>query len=146
MEISFRELGNHKVLEVDGDVDLYNVGELKQAVFRILDEEDIESLIIDMSGINYMDSSGVGALVAGQKKVKTQGGKFSLLNITEDVFNILRLATLDQFFTIYEDESEIEGVNKLESKPEDNFGSQFGVNKPSESKDESENRNNRFEF
>ena len=61
-----------------------------------------------MKDINYMDSSGIGALVAGQKKVKTKGGKFALLNIKEDVLNILKLATLDQFFTIYSDENEIE--------------------------------------
>jgi len=108
MDISFRDLGKHKILEVEGDVDLYNVGELKQSVFKLLDSEDVESLIIDMNGVSYMDSSGVGALVAGQKKVKTQGGKFALLNIKEDVLNILKLATLDQFFTIYEGESDIQ--------------------------------------
>lgn len=107
MEIKTRDLGPHKILMVAGDIDLYNVGQLKKAVFNLLDEEDIESLIIDMSGINYMDSSGVGALVAGQKKVKAQGGKFALLNIKEDVLNILKLATLDQFFTIYENEESI---------------------------------------
>ncbi len=108
MEIKTRDLERHKVLIVMGDIDLYNVGQLKKAIFNMLDEEDIESLIVDMSGINYMDSSGVGALVAGQKKVKAQGGKFALLNIKEDVLNILKLATLDQFFTIYESEMDIQ--------------------------------------
>ena len=108
MEIAYRDLGKHKIIAVDGDVDLYNVAELKQSIFKLLDSEQIESLIIDMKGINYMDSSGVGALVAGQKKVKTQGGKFSLVNINEDVMNILKLATLDQFFTIFESELEIQ--------------------------------------
>ncbi len=108
MEISERDLGKHKILEVQGDVDLYNVGELKQAIFKLLDTEDIKSLIIDMNGISYMDSSGIGALVAGQKKVKTKQGKFALLNIKDEVLNILKLATLDQFFTIYESEDEID--------------------------------------
>lgn len=107
MDITKTEHGSHLVLEVQGDVDLYNVGELKQAIFKLLDEEDIPSLIIDMAGIEYMDSSGVGALVAGQKKMKSTGGKFGLLNINEEVLNILKLATLDQFFTIYENKSEI---------------------------------------
>lgn len=108
MDIKIRDLGKHKILEIEGDVDLYNVGELKQAIFRMIDDEDAESLIIDMSGISYMDSSGVGALVAGKKKMRSINGKFALLHINEDVLNILKLATLDQFFTIYEDESQIE--------------------------------------
>ena len=108
MDITVKDLGKHKIMEVVGDVDLYNVGELKQAIFRLLDGEDVKSMIIDMSSINYMDSSGIGALVAGQKKIKTRGGSFALLNMKEDVLNILKLATLDQFFKIYENEEQIE--------------------------------------
>ena len=108
MEISIRNLGKHKIIEVVGDVDLYNVVELKQTIFKLLDTEDVQSLIIDMKHISYMDSSGIGALVAGQKKVKTKGGKFALMNMREDVLNILKLATLDQFFKIYDNEGQIE--------------------------------------
>ncbi len=107
MEIRFRELGRHKVIEVVGDVDLYNVSELKQAIFNLVENEETESLIIDMKETNYLDSSGIGALVAGQKKIKMKGGSFALLNIKDEVLNVLRLATLDQFFTIYENEQGI---------------------------------------
>ena len=108
MNINMRDLGKHKILEIVGDVDLYNVGELKETVFNLLDTEDVQSLILDMKGINYMDSSGIGALVAGQKKIKSKGGKFALMSLKEEVLNILKLATLDQFFKIYADETEIE--------------------------------------
>ena len=108
MNISIRDLGKHKILEVVGDVDLYNVGELKEAVFGLLDSEDVPSLILDMKGISYMDSSGIGALVASQKKIKSKGGKFAMMNLKEDVLNILKLATLDQFFKIYDSEKNIE--------------------------------------
>ena len=107
MEIRFRELGKHKVIEVVGDVDLYNVSELKQAIFNLVEKEDIPSLIVDMKETNYLDSSGIGALVAGQKKIKLKGGRFALLYIKDEVLNVLKLATLDQFFTIYENESQI---------------------------------------
>ncbi|RME92564.1 MAG: anti-sigma factor antagonist [Candidatus Hydrogenedentota bacterium] len=107
MEISLRDLGKNKILQVDGDVDLYNWGDLKKAIFEQLDQDSVKSLIVDMKGVSYMDSSGIGALVAGRKKAKTSGKNFALVNISEDVMNILRLATLDQFFTIYEDESQI---------------------------------------
>jgi len=106
MEISFRDIGEHKIIEVSGEVDLYNVSELKKALFSITDGKH-NSVIVDMKNVNYMDSSGIGALVAGQKKMRAHTGKFGLMNIHEDVLNILKLATLDKFFKIYETEDEI---------------------------------------
>lgn len=107
METKTRTSGDYTILEIDGDVDLYNVGELKKTIFSMVDEEDITKLVLDMQGINYMDSSGVGALVAGHKKLKSADGTFVLLNIKEDILNILRLATLDQFFTICDSEDNL---------------------------------------
>lgn len=107
METKTRTSGEYTILEIDGDVDLYNVGELKKTIFNMVDEEDITKLVLDMQGINYMDSSGVGALVAGHKKLKGVDGTFVLLNIKEDILNILRLATLDQFFTICDSEDNL---------------------------------------
>ena len=86
---------------------MYNVGDLKKTIFNMVDEEDITKLVLDMQSINYMDSSGVGALVAGHKKLKGVDGTFVLLNIKEDILNILRLATLDQFFTICDSEDNL---------------------------------------
>ncbi len=106
MEIDFRDVGEHKIIEVSGEVDLYNVSELKKALFSITDGKH-GSVIVDMKDVNYMDSSGIGALVAGQKKMRAHNGKFALMNIHDDVLNILKLATLDKFFTIYESDEEI---------------------------------------
>ena len=64
VNIEFRELGEHKIISVSGEVDLYNVSELKKALFSITDGQ-YSSVIVDMKDVNYMDSSGIGALVAG---------------------------------------------------------------------------------
>ncbi len=106
MDIQFKDMGEHKIILVSGEVDLYNVSELKKALFSITDGKH-SSVIVDMSNVNYMDSSGIGALVAGQKKMRAHNGKFALMKIHEDVLNILKLATLDKFFKIYDSEDEI---------------------------------------
>lgn len=106
VEIAFREAGDYKIIEVSGEVDLYNVSELKKALFSITDGK-FPNVVVDMKNVNYMDSSGIGALVAGQKKMKAHNGKFALINIHDDVLNILKLATLDKFFKIYEGEDEL---------------------------------------
>jgi anti-sigma B factor antagonist len=110
MEIKFRDQGRHKVIEVAGDVDLYNVSELKQAIFDMVENSATQSIVIDMKETSYLDSSGIGALVAGQKKIKLKGGKFALLNIKDEVLNVLKLATLDQFFTIYENDQNLNSI------------------------------------
>lgn len=106
MEVNIRDHGEHKILGINGEVDLYNVGELKKTLFSVT-EGAIQSVVVDMKNVNYMDSSGIGALVAGQKKMRAHGGRFALMNIHEDVLNILKLATLDKFFKIYESEDEL---------------------------------------
>ncbi len=106
MDIVFKDIGEHKIIQVSGEVDLYNVSELKKALFSITDGKH-HSVVVDMEQVNYMDSSGIGALVAGQKKMRAHNGKFALMNIHEDVLNILKLATLDKFFKIYESRDDI---------------------------------------
>ena len=106
MDISFKDRGEHKIIEVSGEVDLYNVSELKKALFSITNG-DHGSVVVDMANVNYMDSSGIGALVAGQKKMKAHSGRFALMNIHDDVLNILKLATLDKFFKIYDSEEDL---------------------------------------
>jgi anti-anti-sigma factor len=106
MDIEFRDYGEHKIIAVSGEVDLYNVSDLKKALFSVTDGK-YSSVIVDMKNVNYMDSSGIGALVAGQKKMKAHNGKFALINIHDDVLNILKLATLDKFFKIYDTEEDL---------------------------------------
>jgi anti-sigma B factor antagonist len=106
MDIEIKNLGEHKIITVNGEVDLYNVSELKKALFSAIDGS-CKSIVVDMKNVNYMDSSGIGALVAGQKKMKAHNGRFALVNIHEDVLNILKLATLDRFFKIYDSEDEL---------------------------------------
>jgi anti-sigma B factor antagonist len=97
--------GGRAYLCASGEIDLYNVSDFKKELFKHT-AGSYGEVIIDLSGVTYMDSSGIGALVAGHKKMKNISGKFYLLNIHEDVFNILKLATLDKFFNILEDEDD----------------------------------------
>jgi anti-anti-sigma factor len=54
-----------------------------------------------------MDSSGIALLANLHKKMKSTGNTFALLSVTNDIMAILRLSSLDSFFTIYSSEDEI---------------------------------------
>lgn len=60
-------------------------------------------LVLDMSKIEYMDSSFIGALVAGLKNVLSKGGEMALVNISNDVMALFELTRLDKVFKIYAD-------------------------------------------
>lgn len=100
MEVTFTDNGQHKIINVSGDVNIFNVSHLKKALLSITDGQ-CKSVIVNLSGVSYMDSSGIGALVAGQKRMKAINGNFALMNIHDDVLNILKLVSLDKFFKIY---------------------------------------------
>ncbi len=106
MEITIREKGAHKIVAIEGEVDLYNVGKLKAEILTMVGET-VTSLVIDMTNLNYMDSSGIALMASLQKKMKSQTGKFAIININKDVMNVLKLAALDKFFNILESEEKL---------------------------------------
>ena len=53
MEITFRDHGEHKIVAISGEVDLYNVSELKKSLFSITDGTN-QSVVVDMKNVNYM--------------------------------------------------------------------------------------------
>jgi len=63
-------------------------------------------LVLDMGKIEYMDSSFIGALVAGLKNVLSKGGEMALININNDVMSLFELTRLDKVFKIYDSKEE----------------------------------------
>ncbi|WP_017259063.1 STAS domain-containing protein [Pedobacter arcticus] len=63
-------------------------------------------LVLDMSEIQYMDSSFIGALVAGLKNVLSKGGEMALVNVNTDVMALFELTRLDKVFKIYDTKEE----------------------------------------
>ena len=104
IEHKIEDAGKHKIVHLEGEVDLYCVGDLKKDLLKIIDEdESILSLVINLHSLKYMDSSGIALMANLQKKMKSKSGKLYLVNVNEDIMNVLRLSALDSFFSIYED-------------------------------------------
>ena len=73
----------------------------------MIEEENIKSLIFDMSEVNYFDSSGIALIANLRKRMMDREGKFALLAISYEIKSVLQLASMDRFFTIYANEEEI---------------------------------------
>ena len=83
---------------------IYTASKVKKEITQIIDEEECESVVFDMSEVQHMDSSGIALLANIQKKMKSGGNKFALLAPTNDIMGVLKLSSLDSFFTIYQNE------------------------------------------
>ncbi len=92
------------VVAVSGEIDLYTSGRLREA----LDDLDIASvrrLVIDLSAVDFIDSTGLGLLVATARRLPV-GAPFVVVCHTEKVREVLLMTGLDRIFTIYGTRSE----------------------------------------
>ena len=66
-------------------------------------EKKPKQLIVDLSRVTYIDSSGLAALIEGMQNVEEYGGKFALAGLQETIRTIFEIARLDQVFQIFPD-------------------------------------------
>ena len=88
------------VLAADGRINLVTAPELRRAVQSVVDEGHTR-LALDLSAVEFIDSSGLGALVSGLKMARTAGGDLRLASASDQVTSVLKLTSLDRILRIY---------------------------------------------
>ena len=106
MEITTREVSDAVVvLEIAGDIDIYNTGDLKTIINKVV-EDGKKHIVFDMSQVPYIDSSGIGALIATLTKLKKAGGSLKIIRAHDSVKKVFELTKMTSFFEIYDSEEE----------------------------------------
>jgi anti-sigma B factor antagonist len=90
------------VLPLEGEIDLHVSPNVK-ASLNLMIEKKPGQLIVDLSRVTYIDSSGLAALIEGMQNVEQYGGKFVLAGLQETIRTIFEIARLDQVFQIFPD-------------------------------------------
>ena len=93
------------IVEVAGRVTLGAAGPSIQDTVRELVDSLHTNIIIDLGGIRYLDSSGLGQLVASAATAASRGGAIKLLNLTERIYDLMLLTKLCTVFAIYADDA-----------------------------------------
>lgn len=91
----------HTVLKLSGDVDLRSVPQLREALATAVQTPG-QHILIDLAGVPYMDSSGVGTLVFVKREVERRGGTVALVGLQSRVRGVFEITHLDAFFDIYD--------------------------------------------
>ena len=103
MIVEKRRIENCTLLSVEGVIKLGESAEFfARTLERALDEEE-GNVLIDFSGINYIDSTGIGELVGYLGRFKDEGRKLILVSPSDRIRRLLAIAQLDRLFTIHDD-------------------------------------------
>ncbi|HEX8650492.1 MAG TPA: STAS domain-containing protein [Pyrinomonadaceae bacterium] len=106
LDIRERQAGDVTVLDMNGKI---TIGEgsvaLRSAIRRLL-EEGKKKILLNLGGVGYMDSSGIGELVSSHTAITKEDGQLKLLNLTDKLESLLAITKLLTVFDVYENESE----------------------------------------
>jgi anti-sigma B factor antagonist len=88
------------VIALSGEVDLYTAPEFKQQLLEVISEGG-KDVVVDFSGTTFIDSTTLGVLVGGVKRLRAQDGRLSLVCSDRNITKIFEITGLDRVFTIY---------------------------------------------
>jgi anti-sigma B factor antagonist len=105
LDIKERQAGDVTVLDMSGKI---TIGEgsvaLRSAIRRLL-EEGKKKILLNLAGVGYIDSSGIGELVSSYTAINKEQGQLKLLNLTQKLQDLLAITKLLTVFDTYDDES-----------------------------------------
>lgn len=105
MQIQMEEKNGIAVFELEGDIDINTSPEVKKSFDGIIKAKK-NKLVINLQGVNYVDSSGLATLVEILKNLRSYGGKLKLINLSSKVKGLFEITKLDKLFDIRSDEEE----------------------------------------
>lgn len=101
LTLSTREVGERTVVAVGGEIDVYTAPKLRDAITDLVAEGKYQ-LVIDMQAVEFLDSTGLGVLVGGLKKVRAHDGSLELVCSSERLLKIFKITGLAKVFTIHD--------------------------------------------
>ncbi len=105
MEINQREKSGIVVLDITGEIDLYNAPEIKDIINQLIEAQKY-NVIINLEKVTYIDSSGIGALISSLSNLKKYQGGLKIINVFASVRKVFELTKLTSFFEIFDKEDD----------------------------------------
>lgn len=112
MEVETKQERQAAIIRAKGDIDLYTSPTLRQAILEAV-QKQLSPIVVNLTQVTYMDSSGVATLIEGFQLSKAYGGTVRLVGLNERVSEVFKLARLQQVFEICQTETEA-----IENRPE----------------------------
>ena len=106
IKISTRQLGDVTILDLVGDITLFNSPQIRNTLLVLLKDDHVAQLFVNMTGVKYVDSSGIASLVEGLKIARDSGSRFVLYGLSKPAVTVLELTHLLRVFEVHASEEE----------------------------------------
>jgi anti-sigma B factor antagonist len=106
LDVTERQAGDVTILDMSGSVRMGEGSLTLRDSVRKLANDGKKKVLLNLGGVNYMDSSGVGELIANYTTISRDGGQLKLLNLTDKIQSLLVITKLLTVFDTYDNEAD----------------------------------------
>ena len=100
LTVTSRQEGARTVISVSGEIDVYTAPSLRERLNELVASGHYD-LVVDMEGVEFLDSTGLGVLVGGLKRVRSHDGTLRLVCAQEKILKVFRITGLTKVFPIH---------------------------------------------
>jgi len=118
LDIKAKSKGNIYIIDVRGEIDLYSSKMLRDYIFTTIKQHQPRTVIVELTDVTYIDSSGIATLVEGLQLAKEYDTRFKLAGLSRIVLEVFQLVRLERVFEIYPNEEEALKSEKRKVKNE----------------------------
>lgn len=90
MELNFRYIGDNLLIELSGDIDEFSSRTLRVEMDKLMEAPRLRIVTLDMRGVTFVDSTGLGLILGRYKKLKSRGAELTLKNVPPQIDRVFR--------------------------------------------------------
>ncbi len=99
--LDVRKMGSHAVVDVKGEIDVYTAPKLREKLIELVSEGSYD-VVVNLEGVDFLDSTGLGVLVGALKRVKAHDGSLALVCTQDKILKIFKITGLTRVFPIHD--------------------------------------------
>src|SRR5215813_12095555 len=109
----FKQKTAYEIVDVEGEIDVYTAPRLRELLIDLVNNGNYQ-LVVNMEKVEFLDSTGLGVLVGGLKRVRAHDGSLDLVCTQERILKIFRITGLTKVFGIHDSVDEAIAARKSE--------------------------------
>ncbi|HHY78067.1 MAG TPA: anti-sigma F factor antagonist [Clostridiales bacterium] len=102
MGVSFETLNNTLIIKLNGELDHHSSTYIRDSIDEAILKKNPRNIIFDMSGLNFMDSSGIGVIIGRYKQITSNGGKVGIVSMKPQIKRIYEICGLKRIIPNYD--------------------------------------------
>ncbi len=106
LDVNLEDVGGISLIGLSGEVDVYSAPKLRETIKDLVDDGKY-NIVVDLEKVAFLDSTGLGVLVGGLKRVKHHDGELGIICNQEKILRIFRITGLTKVFPIYSSRDEL---------------------------------------